>query len=87
MSLPNIKVGDTVRITSIRRCADFVKKGDVAKVVEVGEHAYSFGLWLESSTWNWKQYITVYKTKVEFERNSALTFLHKSQKLVDKPEE
>ena len=85
MSLPNIKVGDTVRIADRYPFAVFVNKGDVAKVTNVVVDGEYIDLTLESFGWPWDQIACVKVVGEGNFKNKSVTFLHDSQKLVDKP--
>ena len=86
MGVPNIKVGDTVRITDTGVFADFVEKGDVATITDIEFEEGHVDIWMESEEWGWNQFLSVKTGGYSEWDNQSVTFLHDSQKLVDKPE-
>lgn len=80
-----IRVGETVRITDVGIFAAFVKKGDVATVNDVDLEGNYIGVWLENENWNYDQYVCVRSHDGDDCDNRSITFLHDSQKLIDKP--
>ena len=80
-----IRVGETVRITDVGIFAEFVKKGDVATVCGVDLGGNYMGVWLENENWDCSQYVCVRIHNRDDCDNLSITFLHDSQKLVDKP--
>lgn len=85
MSIPNIKVGDTVRITDIDVFADFVQKGDIATITDSEFEKGYIDIWMESDEWGWNQFLRIRTDDFSEWDNLSITFLHDSQKLVDKP--
>lgn len=53
MSLPNIKVGDTVRVTDVEVFADFVQKGDIATITDIEFEEGYIDIWMEGDEWGW----------------------------------
>lgn len=87
MGLPNIKVGDTVRVTDVEVFAGFVKKGDIATITDIEfEEGYIY-IWMKGYEWGWNQFIRIRTGDFSEWDNLSITFLHDSQKLVDKPSE
>lgn len=86
MGVPKIKVGDTVRISKKGIFAPFVRKGDVATVTDLEFDGDCVQLWLHGFGWPLEQTVTI-GTGIFDGSNKYTTFLHPSQKLVDKPEE
>lgn len=84
MVIPNIKVGDTVRICKKDIFAPFVKKGDVATVKDVEFDGDCIDILLSAFGWGWDQSVTISRNE-SVRYNTRTTFLHCSQKLVDKP--
>ncbi|MGQ1358453.1 hypothetical protein ACT414_18815 (plasmid) [Acinetobacter baumannii] len=86
MSRPNIRVGDTVRICKKDIFAPFVRKGDLAIVKDMQFDEDCVDLWLDSFGWHHEQVVTISRNR-SYPPNKYITFLHDSQKLVDKPSE
>ncbi|AIW02837.1 hypothetical protein [Acinetobacter phage P577] len=87
MSLPKIKVGDTVRVTDTEVFADFVQKGDIATIADIEFGDVYVDIWMESDKWGWTQFVRISTDDFRGWGNLSVTFLHDSQKLVDKPSE
>jgi len=86
MSLPNIKVGDTVRVTDTEVFAEFVQKGDIATITDIEFEEGYVDIWMESDEWGWDQFLCIRTDDFSEWDNLSVTFLHDSQKLVDKPD-
>lgn len=87
MGLPNIKVGDTVRVTDVEVFADFVQKGDIATITDIKFEEGYIDIWMEGDEWGWNQFVRISTDDFRGRGNLSITFLHQSQKLVDKPSE
>lgn len=87
MSLPNIKVGDTVRVTDVEVFVGFVQKGDIATITDIEFEEGYIDIWMKSDEWGWNQFVRISTDDFREWDNLSITFLHDSQKLVDKPSE
>ncbi|QVG64019.1 hypothetical protein Mithridates_00132 [Acinetobacter phage Mithridates] len=87
MGRPNIRVGDTVRVTDTEVFADFVQKGDIATITDIEFEEGCIDIWMESDEWGWDQFLRIRTGDFSEWDNLSITFLHDSQKLVDKPSE
>lgn len=87
MGLPNIKVGDTVRVTDVEGFAGFVQKGDIATIIDIEFEDGYIDIWMEGDEWGWIQFVRISIDGFRGWDNLSVTFLHDSQKLVDKPSE